>query len=143
VNFITGAGGLLQAVVFGYGGLRLQDNHLEVSVSSIVGTSAWAMYDLKYRGFTFDLRLVDDKLYITVTGTENQNKSLAVLFQDGFSYPLPTGNVKVVREKAFKLRVEENRTVVDNDSHNSVQSLESSVILVSLFNLIMILLHVL
>ena len=29
VNFITGAGGFLQSVVFGYGGLRIRDNHLD------------------------------------------------------------------------------------------------------------------
>ncbi|XP_048733983.2 protein-glucosylgalactosylhydroxylysine glucosidase-like isoform X1 [Ostrea edulis] len=139
VNFITAAGGLLQAVVFGYGGLRLKDDHLEVSVSSILRISTWAMYDLKYRGFTFDLQLNDDKLSITVTDSENQNKSLAVLLRDGSSHPLHTGKVKSVLDKAIKLRVEESKTVVDNYNHNSVQTLKSSGILLAVFNLLLIL----
>lgn len=105
MNFITGAGGLLQAVVFGYGGLRLTDDHLEVSMSGILGTSAWAMNDLKYRGFTFDLRLADTVVSVNVSESEDANKTLTMVLQDGYPYPLQIGRARETPNKAFRLRV--------------------------------------
>lgn len=105
MNFITGAGGLLQAVVFGYGGLRLTDDHLEVSMSGIPGTSAWAMNDLKYRGFTFDLRLADTVVSVNVSESEDANKTLTMVLQDGYTYPLQIGRARETPNKAFRLRV--------------------------------------
>lgn len=105
MNFITGAGGLLQAVVFGYGGLRLTDDHLEVSMSGIPGTSEWTMNDLKYRGFTFDLKLADNVVSVNVSESVDTNKTLTMVLQEGYPYPLQTGRARETPNKAFRLRV--------------------------------------
>lgn len=105
MNFITGAGGLLQAVLFGYGGLRLTDDHLEVSMSGIPGTSEWAMNDLKYRGFTFDLKMADNVMSVNVSESEDTNKTLTMVLQDGYTYPLQIGGARETPNKAFRLRV--------------------------------------
>lgn len=105
MNFITGAGGLLQAVVFGYGGLRLTDDHLKVSMTGLPGTSEWSMNDLKYRGFMFDLKLAGTVVSINVSESEDANKTLTMVLQDGYTYPLQIGRARETPNKAFRLRV--------------------------------------
>ncbi|XP_061165726.1 protein-glucosylgalactosylhydroxylysine glucosidase-like [Saccostrea echinata] len=140
VNFITAAGGLLQAVMFGYGGLRLKDDHLKVSFTSIPEASEWAMYDLKYRGFTFDLHLKENSLSVEVTGSDDQGTSLVVLLEDG-SYTLQRGEVKVFENRAIRLRVEDKKSPNNNRDGNSVQCLKSNILAIELCLLVMILLH--
>ncbi|XP_062568653.1 protein-glucosylgalactosylhydroxylysine glucosidase-like [Saccostrea cucullata] len=140
VNFITAAGGLLQAVIFGYGGLRLKDDHLQVSITDIPGASEWAMYDLKYRGFTFDLHLKENSLSIKVTDSEDEGMSLVVMFRDG-SYPLHKGEVKVFGNRAIKLKVEDKKSLNNIRDGNSGQCHTCNISAIEMCLLIMILLH--
>lgn len=125
VNFITGAGGLLQAVVFGYGGLRLKDDHLRVSMTEIPGTTEWAMHDLKYRGFTFDLKLADNKVSVNLSESEEQNKTLTMVLQNGYIYPLQIGRARETPNTAFRLRVMNTSDVM---THSGVQSVTADVL---------------
>lgn len=53
-NFITGAGGFLQGVLFGYGGLRLFHDSVTVSPTLIPGSSATHFRKLFYANIPFE-----------------------------------------------------------------------------------------
>ncbi|CAF3842733.1 unnamed protein product [Rotaria sordida] len=82
VNFITGAGGFLQAVFFGYGGLRLTLNELEVMPPSRLPnrSTQLAFHGLKYNGATFDLRIEKEMYHVSVR-TLNNNNSQSMLYE--------------------------------------------------------------
>ncbi|CAF3721880.1 unnamed protein product [Rotaria sordida] len=82
VNFITGAGGFLQAVLFGYGGLRLTLNELEVMPPSRLPnrSTQLAFHGLKYNGATFDLRIEKEMYHVSVR-TLNNNNSQSMLYE--------------------------------------------------------------
>jgi hypothetical protein len=54
-NFITGAGGFLQTVLFGYGGLRIHDDHLTITPTLIEGVSSMTIRGIWYRGSSFTI----------------------------------------------------------------------------------------
>ena len=59
VNFITGAGGFLQAVLFGYAGIRIQPEYLEFrKTGSLPGRSeSIKIAGLDYLGYQFGLEV--------------------------------------------------------------------------------------
>ena len=57
VNFITGAGGLLQSVLFGYGGLRFRENQMDINPTNLPNATSWAIRRAKYRGVTYDMEV--------------------------------------------------------------------------------------
>ncbi|CAH1792619.1 unnamed protein product, partial [Owenia fusiformis] len=69
-NFITGAGGMLQSVVFGYGGIRLRGHSMEISPAMIPGASLWQIKGLHYRSAIFDLIVDNDHMTLTLTSIE-------------------------------------------------------------------------
>jgi len=54
-NFITGAGGFLQTVMFGYGGLRIHDDHLKITPTLMEGASSMTIRGIWYRGSAFTI----------------------------------------------------------------------------------------
>lgn len=52
-NFITAAGGYLQAIVFGYAGLRLREDHLSFDIHTLPGNKPFCLNGIKYRGASF------------------------------------------------------------------------------------------
>lgn len=69
------------------------------------GNFCVGMNDLKYRGFTFDLRLADTVVSVNVSESEDANKTLTMVLQDGYPYPLQIGRARETPNKAFRLRV--------------------------------------
>lgn len=66
MNFITGAGGLLQSVIFGYGGIRLHPDRMDVNPYLLPNSSSWSMVGLHYKHVTFDIRVTAENVTITV-----------------------------------------------------------------------------
>ncbi|XP_045179575.2 protein-glucosylgalactosylhydroxylysine glucosidase-like [Mercenaria mercenaria] len=64
VNFITGAGGLLQSIVFGYGGLRLHSDRLEINPKSIPTTTSWRLKGIHYNGVVVNIDVHNDTVSI-------------------------------------------------------------------------------
>ena len=64
MNFITGAGGLLQAVLFGYGGIRFRENKIDINPTRFPHTTSWAIRGVKYRGVTFDVEVKDTTMKV-------------------------------------------------------------------------------
>ena len=67
MNFITGAGGFLQSVVFGYGGLRLKLDGIYLDPVLPDNTSKIGFYGLTYLGNKFNLEFDSQKTTIMVT----------------------------------------------------------------------------
>jgi protein-glucosylgalactosylhydroxylysine glucosidase len=55
VNFITGAEGFLQAIMFGYGGLRVENRNLQFTPQLPPGILSMKLRGVRYRLSTFDL----------------------------------------------------------------------------------------
>jgi len=81
VNFITGAGGFLQGVMFGYPGLRITSNQLSFQPALFAGVSEYKFRNLHYRGTSLNiavtasqvsLQMVTGVLYLTMNGSTSQ-----------------------------------------------------------------------
>jgi hypothetical protein len=81
VNFITGAGGLLQAVIFGYGGVRYRMSSLTINPYVLPNTTSWALRGLKYRGFTLDLEIRPKNVTVTLRSTPQNEQKRDLTFQ--------------------------------------------------------------
>ena len=82
VNFITGAGGFLQAVFFGYGGIRLNIDSYEIMPPNDLPNNSTALifHGLKYHGGTFDLT-VEEKTYTVRIRTLGSDPSEALVYE--------------------------------------------------------------
>ncbi len=86
VNFITGAGGFLQTLLFGYGGLRVHPYHLQFENTFLPpGTDALSLIGLDYLGASFDVRLTADQ--VTYTCHQKPSSELEVQFASGQKKP--------------------------------------------------------
>ena len=56
-NFLTGGGGFLQSILYGYGGIRVRRDGLEMTPKMITLSQGWTMRSLNYKGKTFDVEV--------------------------------------------------------------------------------------
>lgn len=86
VNFITGAGGFLQAVLFGYSGLRLTMSELEIKPPGRLPnrSTALILHGLKYFGASLDLTVESDvyRLQVRILSSDS-TKSLVYQHSQG------------------------------------------------------------
>ncbi|CAG5116720.1 unnamed protein product [Candidula unifasciata] len=85
-NFITGMGGYLQSVLFGYGGARLHDNNMTFNPRLIPGTTAVKFTGINYRGCNFDVHYTKDTMTVTLTAIMPGHRSLDILFEDKINW---------------------------------------------------------
>lgn len=71
VNFITGAGGLLQSIVFGYGGLRLYPDRLEVNPKPFFNATSWRLKGIHYKAVVIDIEIGQERVVVTLVKTSN------------------------------------------------------------------------
>ncbi|CAF3413981.1 unnamed protein product [Rotaria socialis] len=96
VNFITGAGGFLQAVIFGYGGIRLTLYQLEVMPPPRLPNQAKKLifHGLKYHGAILDLTIDNQNYHIDVRKTDT-NISMSLVYEyEQEQFPL-TNNIRL------------------------------------------------
>ncbi|XP_006813312.1 protein-glucosylgalactosylhydroxylysine glucosidase-like [Saccoglossus kowalevskii] len=77
VNFITGAGGLIQAVVFGYGGFRIRADRLDLDPYVPKNSDAIKFHGIDYLGFAFTMSVSQDE--VEVGPTEDNNVALDLM----------------------------------------------------------------
>lgn len=84
MNFITGAGGFLQAVVFGYGGIRLTLDQLEIKPRGHLPNEATKIvfHGIKYQGAELDLTIDNDMYEIFVRAQQNDD-SVSLSYEHG------------------------------------------------------------
>ena len=66
-NFITGMGGFLQALLFGYGGVRLREKFLDFDPVLPPNCSKMMFTGIDYMGSSLSLTVVDRNMTITLT----------------------------------------------------------------------------
>jgi trehalose/maltose hydrolase-like predicted phosphorylase len=98
VNFITGAGGFLQAVVFGYGGIRLTLDQLEIKPRGHLPNEATKLvfHGLKYQGTEIDLT-IDKEMYEIFIRTQYGDGSTSLVYEHGTN----RGSLKVNDRLSF------------------------------------------
>ena len=96
VNFITGAGGFLQSVLFGYGGLRLfDDKQIHFKPILLPGSTQLRFVGVDYHGNSIDFVIMSSKSQITVTSRAQSAPALqAIVVSSQEKYRLEIG-VKV------------------------------------------------
>ncbi|XP_076799706.1 protein-glucosylgalactosylhydroxylysine glucosidase-like [Clavelina lepadiformis] len=75
VNFLTGMGGFIQSIVYGYFGLRVHDNHLSVNPvmlpeSNSTDVEEMTLHGLVYRGLFFDFRVTELEINVKLVGID-------------------------------------------------------------------------
>eukprot|EP01122_Echinamoeba_exundans_P016204 TRINITY_DN813_c0_g1_i6.p1 TRINITY_DN813_c0_g1~~TRINITY_DN813_c0_g1_i6.p1 ORF type:complete len:458 (-),score=40.63 TRINITY_DN813_c0_g1_i6:59-1432(-) len=88
VNFITGAGGFLQALIFGYGGLRIENGSLLFSPRLAPETSSMKVRGVRYRLAVFDVFWDQDHVIIL----NLPESAMTIFISDGLrSHEVPAG----------------------------------------------------
>ncbi|CAF1126931.1 unnamed protein product [Adineta steineri] len=102
VNFITGAGGFLQAVLYGYGGIRLTMKELEIMPPARLPNQSTGLvfHGLKYYGATLDLTIENSMYHLNVRELnvdssrpliyQNEQKRDILKVGDYLSFPIKT-----------------------------------------------------
>ena len=82
MNFITGAGGFLQAVLFGYGGIRLKLDQLEIQPRGHLPNQAskFVFRGIKYQGAVLDLTITN-KIYEIVITVQNSTDTIPLVYE--------------------------------------------------------------
>lgn len=65
-NFITGAGGFLQTVLFVYAGVRVHKDYLEVSPKLLEGARSMSVQGIRYRGSAFSVDYTERRIKFTL-----------------------------------------------------------------------------
>jgi len=76
-NFITGMGGYLQSILFGFGGLRLRDNSLDVDPVLPPGCTEMNFTGIDYLGSSLDMAVNTRYIIVTLT-LENAKRELQI-----------------------------------------------------------------
>ncbi|GFO11935.1 acid trehalase-like protein 1 [Plakobranchus ocellatus] len=82
VNFLTGMGGYLQSVLFGYGGCRIHDDLITFEPRLMPNVTRMRFVGLSYRGCSIDIEYDAEKLSLTMTSIDKGHGGLRVRFQE-------------------------------------------------------------
>jgi len=104
VNFLTGMGGFLQAVVFGLPGLRIHEDHLELNPSLVDGMESVTVRGIHYRDMVFNFEF--DALHMSVHVHAGVFQ-LSLIEQSGTKKRLAAGERATVNRGKAKLRVDQ------------------------------------
>jgi len=90
-NFITGAGGFLQAVWAGYGGIRVTDNGLLLNPTLPANTSTLKFRQIQYLGSWFDATISTQSIVIELRRVSDNSRKLYVTDTRGNLHQLAIG----------------------------------------------------
>eukprot|EP01132_Coremiostelium_polycephalum_P008602 gene8602-10589_t len=71
VNFITGAGGWLQSLIFGFGGLRIKSTDFQFTPQLPPDTTSMKIKDVHYLGAKFDVFCSENEISVEMTSNDN------------------------------------------------------------------------
>ncbi|CAL1536283.1 unnamed protein product [Lymnaea stagnalis] len=104
-NFLTGMGGYLQMILFGYGGCRIYDDMLTFNPILITRTTEVTFTGIDYRNCSFDLGYDQDNMTLTQTSDGQSRLGLEVKFQAANRWQkLITGQATTVKRQEFAVR---------------------------------------
>ncbi|XP_029642302.1 protein-glucosylgalactosylhydroxylysine glucosidase isoform X2 [Octopus sinensis] len=124
VNFLTGMGGFLQSLTFGYGGFRIYKDRLEFDPQLPEGSTNITLHNIDYRGGSFTLSFNAAIMSITLTKPGDKDFILS-LKESGLDIPLPFGKKVVTSIERSALFVNDSF----NPGYSSSCSLKSCAML--------------
>ncbi|CAH3016355.1 unnamed protein product [Porites evermanni] len=108
VNFITGAGGFLQAVIYGYGGFRLKDSELSFNPTLPPNVNKMRIR-VNYLGSLIDFAIKDEKITIMVVSSGPIAPSLEVSTSEGI-FSLERGKAVSISRDRGVLRIADSKS---------------------------------
>jgi trehalose/maltose hydrolase-like predicted phosphorylase len=88
VNFLTGAGGFLQSVINGYGGMRVREGKLDFRPFLPPSTTSLALKGVALYGSTFDVSWNTTTVLVTASSTTTQGNTLTLIIDNVAKRPL-------------------------------------------------------
>lgn len=88
MNFLTGMGGFLQGLIFGYGGFRIYKDRLEFDPQLPERSTKITLHNIDYRGNSFTVSFNETIMSVTLT-KKGDNKLVLSLKESGFNITLP------------------------------------------------------
>ncbi len=101
MNFITGAGGFLQSILFGWGGIRILDDELFVNPILPPSTDAMIMRGIHYRDGSLQIEFNATTIAITPITLKS---ALSVQVQSGNVLPLTAENSIYIPLQPFTVK---------------------------------------
>ena len=105
MNFITGAGGFLQAVVYGYGGFRLGANELTFNPVLPPTSETLLIEGVNYLGSSIKFDIREDEVKITLMSAGPIAPGLKVSMQNGGAFNLRLRTVVTVPRGKGSIRM--------------------------------------
>ena len=97
VNFLTGMGGFLQTLFFGYAGMRLHVEELEFKASQLPpGVTRLALRNVNYLGNVLDLTVRQGEISVYVVSDNRAELPLVLSINNQTAYELTTGEQQTV-----------------------------------------------
>ncbi len=90
-NFITGAGGFLQSVLYGHMGLRYNSGDLSLNPVLPANTTRLAARSISYLGHLFDLEYDNKTIRVTLVSQQSFGPKMTVVDKVGVAHPLQVG----------------------------------------------------
>ena len=114
-NFITLAGGMLQAVMFGYGGIRVRERQMDVRPHVLPNATSWSIDGFKYRGSTLSFDFRHGDVVVTLTGRNPSAEPLVLLTGSGGGerYELIPDNPLMVERGPFTIVTQSDESFVE------------------------------
>ncbi|XP_064618456.1 uncharacterized protein LOC135482416 [Liolophura sinensis] len=103
VNFITGMGGFLQAVYFGYGGVRIYNEHMSFNPRLPPMTSGLRLLGMNYLGNSLDVVIRHNTVSITVTHSSQLEPLYLKVLSTQAVYDLQLDVEVVIKKEAFTI----------------------------------------
>ncbi|XP_076437374.1 protein-glucosylgalactosylhydroxylysine glucosidase-like [Babylonia areolata] len=102
-NFITGMGGFLQAVLFGYGGFRIELERVTFTPRLPPGTTRFRITGVDYLGATFDLLITGDTVLFVVRQTDREFPLELRMLSSGTTWSLRAGLELTLERQPFEV----------------------------------------
>ncbi len=102
-NFITGMGGFLQTIIFGYGGFRLYLESLAMNATLPPQTTSLSITDLNYMGARMSFRFTATTMTIDVHELSSEFPMIMELYEDDEMITLQTGKKLVKGNTCYLL----------------------------------------
>jgi trehalose/maltose hydrolase-like predicted phosphorylase len=106
MGFLTGLGGFLQTMLFGFGGLRIWKDHLDVNPSLISDITNIVIRGVKYRGSELTISFDQDNMEIlcvksaeVVHVTDSQGTTKSITKGNSVKLPRSKAKIRVSRRK--------------------------------------------
>lgn len=113
VNFITGAGGFLQALVFGYGGLRLYPEEIQLNPRLPRSSTKLCLHGLHYRGSSINITIGPYETEACVTSAAINARLLVLRAVDsGEEHRLEVGQRVTFKNGLVVIRVHQEMAIL-------------------------------